>query len=192
MRRPHAQGSPASRTKAFMLRISTRCLAHARPVHHYDLYRLAGPSDLRGLDLEDSFTRGMSFSRPGVSSVLRLHSPAGHPSAAVTLLEWADRLGPRAPHHRLDLFLEAPEHCAPRSLHTGRPEMNSAVLLLVLSRLQITDGMTAKRLVRRRRQRTTPCTDSRGTCCCTRVGLDGVPLLQRWSALCSNPQTGLH
>ena len=29
------------------------------PVHHYDLYRLSGPDDLRGLDLQDSFTRGM-------------------------------------------------------------------------------------------------------------------------------------
>ena len=29
-----------------------------RPVHHYDLYRLSGPGDMRNLELADSFARG--------------------------------------------------------------------------------------------------------------------------------------
>jgi tRNA A37 threonylcarbamoyladenosine biosynthesis protein TsaE len=33
-------------------------LATPRPVHHYDLYRLSGPDDMRNLELPDSFTRG--------------------------------------------------------------------------------------------------------------------------------------
>ena len=40
-----------------------RTLQHqTRPVHHYDLYRLRGPEDMRNLELADSFTRGAWWS----------------------------------------------------------------------------------------------------------------------------------
>jgi hypothetical protein len=37
--------------------------AARRPVHHYDLYRLRGPEDMRNLELADSFARGARASR---------------------------------------------------------------------------------------------------------------------------------
>ena len=51
------------------------------PVHHFDLYRLAGPSEMSKLGLDDSFAN------------------------AASLLEWAERLGDLAPDERLDVFV---------------------------------------------------------------------------------------
>ena len=53
------------------------------PVHHFDLYRLAGPSEMSKLGLDDSFAN------------------------AASLLEWAERLGDLAPEERLDVFVRA-------------------------------------------------------------------------------------
>ena len=53
------------------------------PVHHFDLYRLAGPSEMSKLGLADSFAN------------------------AASLLEWAERLGDLAPEERLDVFVRA-------------------------------------------------------------------------------------
>ena len=49
------------------------------PIHHFDLYRLTAPHDLLRLDLPASFTR------------------------AVSLVEWADRLGASAPRQHLQV-----------------------------------------------------------------------------------------
>ena len=50
-------------------------------VWHFDLYRIAVPEDAMELGIEEAF------------------------AAAVSLIEWPDRLGPLLPDHRLDLLL---------------------------------------------------------------------------------------
>ena len=50
-------------------------------MHHLDLYRLAGPSDLGRLNLEETFASG------------------------VCLVEWAERLGELAPAAHLAIYL---------------------------------------------------------------------------------------
>ena len=82
-----------------------RCVSRS-PVHHYDLYRLSGPEDMRNLELADSFARGTP--RRGLrhaSPHLPLASDAElpRPVAAVTLVEWAERLGALLPASRLDV-----------------------------------------------------------------------------------------
>jgi tRNA A37 threonylcarbamoyladenosine biosynthesis protein TsaE len=51
-------------------------------VHHFDLYRLAGPAELGRLQLEDAFKSG------------------------ICLFEWAERLGNGTPPSRLEVHLQ--------------------------------------------------------------------------------------
>jgi tRNA threonylcarbamoyladenosine biosynthesis protein TsaE len=78
-------------------------------VHHFDLYRLRGPADFKKLALEESF------------------------SAAVSLVEWSERLQGAVPPARLDVRMHAakpvrvpPPHCTP--LHPTAPHWTTAPL----------------------------------------------------------------
>ena len=63
------------------------------PVHHFDLYRLSGAADLGRLQLGETL------------------------GAALSLIEWAERLGAAAPPERLDLrFFMLPDVRAVQAL----------------------------------------------------------------------------
>ena len=65
------------------------------PVHHFDLYRLSGAADLGRLQLGETF------------------------GAALSLIEWAERLGAAVPPERLDLrFFMLPDVRAVQALQT--------------------------------------------------------------------------
>lgn len=68
--------------------------AASPPVHHFDLYRLTGPAEMSKLGLGSSF------------------------ASAVSLLEWAERLGHLAPSERLDVYIG----CAANGVGTSRFE----------------------------------------------------------------------
>jgi hypothetical protein len=90
-------------------RLFASLYAGGRPVHHFDLYRLRGPADFKKLALEESF------------------------SAAVSLVEWSERLQGAVPPARLDVRMHAakpvrvpPPHCTP--LHPTAPHWTTAPL----------------------------------------------------------------
>ena len=70
-------------------------------MHHYDLYRLGGPEDMRNLELPDSFARG-THAKTAHSGHARRCTDAAR-RAAVTLVEWAERLGVLLPAARLEV-----------------------------------------------------------------------------------------
>ena len=79
-------------------------------MHHYDLYRLRGPEDMRNLDLAESFARGLFLLRSDADATRdELTSPpdaARALCAAVTLIEWAERLEELTPRRRLDVRID--------------------------------------------------------------------------------------
>jgi tRNA A37 threonylcarbamoyladenosine biosynthesis protein TsaE len=62
------------------------------PVHHFDLYRLETPESLSRLELDESF------------------------KAAVSLIEWAERLGPLTPPDHLAVEIRLMTPVSPRTL----------------------------------------------------------------------------
>lgn len=58
------------------------CHCTGPPVHHFDLYRLAGPAELGRLQMEDAFMSG------------------------ICLIEWADRLGSSALPDTLEVHIQ--------------------------------------------------------------------------------------
>ncbi|MFB9353255.1 tRNA (adenosine(37)-N6)-threonylcarbamoyltransferase complex ATPase subunit type 1 TsaE [Sneathiella chinensis] len=66
----------------FNLLLTYDCADRDLTIYHYDLYRLEDPEEVFELDIEDAFDMGLS------------------------LIEWADRMGPFLPEERLDITLE--------------------------------------------------------------------------------------